>query len=700
MQLIHRGCRQYQLNALTVAAAGLAFTAALLVTLEASAQEQPSLLELPPIVVEAQGVGSLTVPATEEAQAIIRRTPGGVALVPDSQWQESPAATVKDMLDFTPGVFAQPKVGNDARLSIRGSGLSRYYHLRGLNLYQDGVPLNNADGSSDFQWINPTAYRYVEVYKGANALRYGSGTLGGAINFVSPTGRDADSLQARADIGSFGWRRLQLSASIEESTFDGFITAAAQRQKGFREQSAGDAQHIRANLGWRLAEHVETRFYLAGLRVRQELPGSLSRAQALRNPHQAATANVADNWQHNVDGGRLSNRTVLISDDTRYEFGGWFSNSHLDHPIYEYLDHDRTDYGLFTRLENTSSLAGRDNRYTLGLTWSAGHIVAEQFENHGGRKGAQTNKTRDQARNITLYGENAFDIVPEVSLIAGLQYLHAKRKRTDRFNASPESGEKNYNLLNPMIGILWQPKELVQIYGNITRSGEPPTFGDLQFGSRDALDRLKPQRATTFEVGTRGQYGNLSWDLALYHARLKNEFQCVSLWNICSLTINLDRTIHQGVEAGLNWTFLQNLLVQGNDADSLSVNTAYTFSDFHFDNDPTWGSNVIPGIPRHYVRSELLYAHPNGFYAASSVEWVPQAFYVDNANSLKTAPYALLNARVGWRRGFYSFFIEGRNLTDRKYIASASITDVAASDPAVFEPGSGRGVYTGIQIQY
>ena len=92
-----------------------------------------------------------------------------------------------------PGVFVQPKWGEDSRLSIRGSGLSRNVHGRGVQLLMDGViPITTADGGSDFQEIDPTAYRYIEVYKGANALRYGANQLGGAINFVMPTGYDAD----------------------------------------------------------------------------------------------------------------------------------------------------------------------------------------------------------------------------------------------------------------------------------------------------------------------------------------------------------------------------------------------------------------------------------------------------------------------------------------------------------------------------
>ena len=82
--------------------------------------------------VPASRAGSLVSPNTAEARAEIDRTPGGVELVPDTAYKAStPAATIKDALDYVPGVFAQPKWGDDTRLSIRGSGLSRNFHLRG-----------------------------------------------------------------------------------------------------------------------------------------------------------------------------------------------------------------------------------------------------------------------------------------------------------------------------------------------------------------------------------------------------------------------------------------------------------------------------------------------------------------------------------------------------------------------------------------
>ncbi len=69
---------------------------------------------------------ALGVLSVQQALTEINQTPGGVALVPAEAYRNSTVAnTIKDILDYVPGVFAQPKWGDDTRLSIRGSGLSR-----------------------------------------------------------------------------------------------------------------------------------------------------------------------------------------------------------------------------------------------------------------------------------------------------------------------------------------------------------------------------------------------------------------------------------------------------------------------------------------------------------------------------------------------------------------------------------------------
>jgi iron complex outermembrane receptor protein len=87
-------------------------------------------------------------PNTTQATVAIQRTPGAVEVVPDTK--NTPVQTIKDILAYVPGVITQPRMGDDARISVRGSGLSRAYGARGISLYLDGVPLNTSDGLMDF----------------------------------------------------------------------------------------------------------------------------------------------------------------------------------------------------------------------------------------------------------------------------------------------------------------------------------------------------------------------------------------------------------------------------------------------------------------------------------------------------------------------------------------------------------------------
>lgn len=687
---------------LLAGAAGCLFTTAATAQTEAPATAtEPSTLLT--ITITGERPRSLTVPTPADAARLIEQTPGAVEVVPDTAWKDGQSTTLKDVLDYAPGVFAQPKWGEDTRLSIRGSGLSRNFHLRGVTLLQNGVPFNAADGSADFQEIDPTAYRYVEVYKGSNALRYGANSLGGAINFASPTGLDRPGVEARADAGSFGFRRTAVAAGGALDRVDGYIAGSWQSQDGYRDHSYGRSIRASGNVGLRLGEDAETRFFLNVGTIDQKIPGSVTRTAALTAPKEAAAGNLRLNYQRNMDAVRLSNRTVLrFGEATSLELGAAYSDKHLIHPIYQYLDYRYRDYLGYGRLVDERTLSGHANRLTLGLALNAGTVDNRQYVNlPGGAKGALLSQSRDRATNTIVYGENAFDIVPGVSLIGGLQYLDASRKRTDRLAAPPDtSGERDYQLWSPRAGVLWQVDPGWQVFANVSRANEAPTQTELNFTNAVLAD-TKPQRSTTVEIGTRGNRPRLTWDLAAYHARLRNEFQYFDLGGGNVQVTNADKTIHQGLEIGGGWAFLEGLVHGGPDPDLLWLNVAYTFSDFRFDGDPVWGDNDLPGAPRHYLRAELMYRHPSGVYIGPNLEWVPQAYHVDNANSRKTTAYALLGLRAGADvADNASVYVDARNLLDRRYIASASVSATATDTSAVYEPGTGRAIVVGARLRW
>jgi len=644
---------------------------------------------------------SLTVPDTEEAQAAINRTPGGVEVVPDTAFKNGPAQNVRDMLVWVPGVYTQPRFGDDARISIRGSGISRNYGNRGLNMYVDGIPLNTSDGLVDNFDIDPTAYRYVEVYKGANALRYGGNSLGGAINYVTPTGRDAAPFEARVDVGSFGFLRSQASTGGVNDRVDYFFSASAQRFDGYRDHSDANQQRFSSNVGIRLSPDVETRFYLSANRTRQRLPGEVTKQDALDHPRRAEAEFELLDQRRDIDSLRVANKTTLRFGNTTVDVGVFGVHRHVMHPIYQWLDYKVNDYGGFLRAEHDGRIGGFRNQLTTGINLHKGGIDTDQYINlPGAQKGALATAMYDKSTNLSAYAENAFFVTPYVALIAGGHFQHSIRDREDRFlSDGDQSGRRTYDIFSPKLGVLWDITPTWQAFANVSRSAEVPTFDANSFAAPGSSD-LKAQRATTYEIGTRGREQDFRWDVSLYRARVKNELQCLTTapWSPCSV-VNADRTRHQGIEAGFGAVVAKSALAEG---DRIWFNAAYTYSDFKFDRDARYGDNRLPGVPEHYLRAEVLYKHPAGFYAGPNVEWMPDAYFADNDNRETVDPYALFNFKVGYstERAGWSGYLEGRNLFDKRYISNVAVAGTATAMSALYHPGTGRSVYGGVQYRW
>jgi iron complex outermembrane receptor protein len=639
------------------------------------------------------------VPTTAQATAEIQRTPGGVEVVPDTAFKDGPARTVKDILGWVPGVLTQPRWGEDARVSIRGSGLSRNFGNRGINMYMDGIPINTADGLLDLFEIDPTAYRYVEVFKGANALRFGANSLGGAVNFVMPTGRDASLFEGRIDAGSFGFLKGQASSGAASGPYDYFVTASAQREDGFREHSNGHLERSSANFGYQFSPDAETRFYVNANSWRQRLPGEVTKTSALDSPQTANFEFVRLDQQRNVDSVRLANKTALRFGPTTVELGIFGLDRHVMHPIYQWLDYTVQDYGGFVRATDDRMIGGYRNRVVAGVNLDNGTIDNQQFVNlTGAVKGALAASTLDKSVNDSVYAENSFFILPNVALIAGGVFLHATRDRIDRFlSDGDQSGSRTYDIPSPKVGALWDVDPTWQVFGNVSRSAEVPTFDANTFATLASSD-LNAQTATTYEIGTRSRKPDITWDISLYRAEIRNELQCLttSPYSPCSV-VNADRTVHQGIEAGLGVAFLKSVFAQ---EDRFWFNLAYTYSDFFFDGDTRYGNNRLPGAPPQYIRAEVLYKRLDGFFAGPNVEWVPRGYYADNANLVTVDPYALLNFRIGYDAGTgWSSYLEGRNLFDTRYISSVAIAGIANPASEIFNPGTGRAIYGGLRYR-
>lgn len=653
-----------------------------------------------PITVTAtQADDTITVPNAEEAKRRIEKTAGGVDIVPAAEVWDGRANSVKDILGYVPGVLAQSKYGQeDSRLSIRGSGLSRNFHLRGTRILRDGVPITDADGAGDTMEIDPLAVDYTEIYKGANALQYGASLLGGAVNFVSPTGRSNPGFLLRQEFGSFDSMRSQFGVGGASGNYDYYITPTYSHSSGFRDHTDQDYSRLNGNIGYRFGDGAETRFFLSAADINQKIPSSLTREQALSNPRQTSNNSFIGNTKRNIDALRGANKTTFLTDTGEITVGAFMARKELFHPLYggfnTVIDNDETNGGGFARWYNDLALAGHRNELTLGANYFAGINQARNYANVGGSRGALNSFDDQISSTIEIYGENAFYVVNDVAVITGLQGTMAKRELDDKFLSNGDrSFERGYNSINPKVGLRWDYAPSNQAFVNLSWADEPPPFSEL--GTTTVS--LESQKSKTLELGMRGSRGDLAWDAAIYRAWLQDELQSI-LVNNQSSQQNIGSTIHQGIELGGEWTALRDAFARG---DRMSLRGAYTYSDFHFDNHSTYGNNDIPGAPRHFLVTELRYTHASGWYAGPNVEWVPQAYDVDNANTLKTEPYALLGAKAGYDFGSgLKVFVDGRNLLDKKYIADVSVLPTGTASSAQFNPGDGRAVYLGVEYRW
>jgi iron complex outermembrane receptor protein len=165
---------------------------------------------------------------------------------------------------------------------------------------------------------------------------------------------------------------------------------------------------------------------------------------------------------------------------------------------------------------------------------------------------------------------------------------------------------------------------------------------------------------------------------------------------------NIERSRHTGVEVGADLLLLADLsrrLGFTTGGDTLGWRTAYTWSRFVFVDDPVFNGNDLPGAPEHYIRSELRYDHPVGFWVALDLEWVPTSYAVNSENTARTEAYALFNLRLGYtyKPWNISTFFEVRNLADKQYISAVTVDD---ANGRFFAPGDGRAFYGGVSWRW
>ena len=678
-----------------------------------------------PMQLDSLQVTGEQVSEVEAAREELNRVPGATNVVDMDKVEQGRVAGVADVLAYQPGVYAQSPGNEGVKISMRGSGINRGpgSHASGTHILLDGLPLTGS-GGTPYELLEPLWISRAEVLRGANGFERGALALGGAIDYISHTGYTAPKLQLRYEVGSHGYQKRNIASGQVLGDFDYYFALTDSETDGYQDHSSGKGKGVAANFGYRLNENLETRFYLRYRETEHETPGRLTKAQLKDDPRQAAANNLRIDAHRDQPGSTwLANKTTWrIDDDSTLVAGLAYHHYPMDITETAYRGgayRIRVDYSDISGTLNYTrrhTLFGLNSSTTLG--WRSTTNLPSSKAKETAALPIDVNGTPYPAGTLmrayehlgsdnVLHIGNELELATDLWLSSGLALIYTRREAEVIWPATGDKLSEHTWDYAPRVGLRYQLNPEVQLFGNLSRSVEPPHAWSMLWSSplrfptsnqpwsnrQRAAISLDNQTATTFEVGGRGDSTLGQWELTYYYSQVRHELLTVEIEPNVFAESNASPTVHQGIEAGLT-----SPLWQGGAAGALSLRQAYTFSDFQYRDDDAFGDNRLPGLPRHYYQAELRYDHPSGFYAGVNTQYASKVA-VDYANSYYADAYATFGATLGYAspKDDWQAWLDLRNLTDKRYAATVTPGyDDNGADAARSTPGEGFGVYTGL----
>jgi len=648
-------------------------------------------------------------------------TPGGVTILDVKDMTERPINGLADMLRYVPGVWAETSAGADELFfSSRGSNLDATdYDKNGIKLFQDGLPVTAADGNNHNRVIDPLSASYAVMARGANALTYGASTLGGAMDFISPTARNSPSVSGVFNSGGYGPFNGRVTLGAASERLDGLLTVEGRQWDGYRDHSSLERYGIYANGGVLASEDLELRVFGQFTRSDLELPDALTRAETDANPAQASSVALGGNYGKELSTARGAVKmTWTPASNSSLVAGLSYEGQALFHPIVDrvlvdfdgpgpnppvevfslIVDTDHRDLGAMARYNQVTGA----HDFSLGVNYGRATVQGGNYRNLGGHRNGLNEYVDNFAQSLEAYVMDRWRLSDRLLLVAGAQYVGTARdvRTTDAGSGAVSNPKRDYNAFNPRAGLIVTLTPSVEAYGNVSRLFEAPTTFEMEDDARGGNATLDPMAGTVAEVGLRSTAGHSggtlwNWDVATYYARIHDEILSIDDPSAPgnSLVTNVDKTAHAGVEALGSVSFLVG------ERHRIDPQVSLTLNRFNFADDAVYADNRLPAAPTFAARGELIYRHAGGVYFGPTFDLIGERF-ADFANSYTVDGYGLMGLRAGWAAERWEVFGEVRNVFDTAYVATLRVNNVAAADARALYPGTPRAAYVGMRFSF
>ena len=641
-----------------------------------------------------------------------RENPASVTVVDRATIDARYAQDTQEILRAVPGVVAHNAPG------------SMSAHYRGFTsnsvaqLYNGINPQYGSATRAVDSWI----YDRVEAIGGASSFLYGSGGVGGSINYLTKTAERGNFAEGQVRLGSYDLKEVSVGLNRRIAGGDGSAAPAHYARidlnhrdagswtEGTKTQSTQLATSLLSDLGGGFShtlayeyqkDHVDRPYW--GTPVLNPAVGALTIDPATRFKNYNSADGMYEHrvqWLRSVAQWRVSDvlqlkNTFYAYDALRdyrnvetYRFNA--NNTAVARTGVLLQRHDQQVIG--DRMEGTyqGTLAGHKSDWAFGLDVSVNRqtrfpnslsgtvstvnpydFTTENFYDIPGMAPGFRPDRDNKVTTTALYLENRTALTPALHLLTALRHERIEVDLTNRRDvtpALPASYSRSYSPTTGRVGLVWDATPEANLYAQFSTAADPPSGMLMGASFADAINNTGLTTGRQVEAGSKLSFwqGKGTAALAVYRITRRN----ISTQDPqdSTRTVLVGQQSSRGVELSMGLAPTPRWSIQGN----------WSHVDARYDNYQQGGVSLAGKRPTNTPASVLnlwtSYRITPALEVNAGLRRVG-GIYADAANTLSWPAYTLLDLGLSYRIDPRMTVVARlRNATDRVYAASLTST--------------------------
>jgi Fe(3+) dicitrate transport protein len=512
----------------------------------------------------------------------LTRIPGSGRIIDQDQLVASRVFTINEALRKVPGVYARDEEGMGLRPNIGIRGLNPTRSSKVL-LLEDGLPLAFAPYGDNATYYHPPVERFerIEVLKGAGQIEFGPHTVGGVINYITPSAPDEFGGSAQVAGGNRGFREVHAQVGDTLGSTGYILTGTKKLSDGARDNIELDLSDVTAKVTHEFDERHALTFKSSYLREESQVPYSgLTLAEYRANPR--ANPFVNDEFELYRFGTSLTHRyaptrNAVLTTSAYYSYfdrDWWRQSSNSNERPNDASDprcggmanllttcgnqgrlREYATKGIEPRLTLTGTWLGLDAELKTGLRYheekqtrvqANGDTPTSRSPGTSPNAGVVENqeRTAEAASGFVQATLSAgrFTVVP------GVRYESIDFERRNFLNGAV--GATDLQQWIPGIGATWRAMDELTFFAGAHRGFAPPRVEDIVTNAGGIVD-LDAELSWNYEIGVRARPSpGVGLELTAFRMDFSNQIVPTSVAGGVGATLtSAGETLHQGMEA-------------------------------------------------------------------------------------------------------------------------------------------------------